>query len=352
MKEETASTNTIETLSRELSELAPDTPNAERIALHQLIAEGYAEQSKFPFAAPELERAIELALADNKDNAERHELLGNLYFQLALYQSRSLETEKAEETAQKAIDAYTAANAETHYAKAYRRLGAIQFENDKFEQAHDNLHLALQWAEKMDNNAIRAGAYLTLAEMLSLQQQHTDALTCYQNAAALFDIQENYTDAGTALQGCARIWIQYGKHAEALKCYEQADKGYLQNPNLNEERAVNQMLIARLHEAKDRLDPAVTHFLVAAQCFEQANNPYETANCHIHIGVLYKDHKQWDNSLKAYQNALSAAQQADDEILLASAEDGIEHAKEQLQKKTTQPEKSSLFGKIKKTLFG
>lgn len=341
---------------------APDWSSV--ITLNRDLAEAYAGQTKFGKAVACLEAAMEASDKKTQDRQEldRDELLekAEINFQLALYYDRTNETEKALDAAQKAVAGYQACEAENEYPKAYRRLGAIQIELGEADEGLNNLDIALDWAENNNDNVMRAGIYITLAEALNYFKSPDDSYKYYQMAVDLYESEEQWGDAASTYQSIGRLLHNYGSNIKSMEMYKKAATCYEKADNLDEETGLNYMLLARLLESMGRNDEAVAYYEKAAPRFLKAENHFETANCYIQVAALYQEKKDWVSVAAAYQNALPHAEYAADDMLLGTIHDGIAHAEEEAQKvqrkssgnrSADNNETGGFLGKIKK-IFG
>ncbi len=335
------------------------------IALNQKLAGEYAKESKFGKSVACLEAALEAAeqeaqqQPDNNDNPSDLDAVrqkADIYFQLALYYDRVNEGEKALHAAEKALELFQSCEAESDYPKTYRRLGAIQIELGQPDEGFNNLDIALDWAEKNGDNLLRAGIYVTLAEALNHFKSPDDSYKYYQMAAGLYENEEEWNEAAINYQSIGRLLHNYGNNKKAIEMYKKSAECYENADGFDEEKGLNYMLLARILESVSRNEEATKYYEKAVPCFIKAENHFETANCYIQSAILYQEKKQWANVLDTYQKALPYAEYSADEMLLGTIHDGIEHAKEEVQKRgngssNQDSDKDGFWGKMKK-IFG
>lgn len=345
-------TDHIEQLSTALAETSP-TDVSQMVALHKQISEKYVEQNKFAKAAEHLEAAI--ALLNNQADTELQR--AELYHDLALQYSHSIETERAIICSQTALELFAEKDAEQEYAKTYRRLGALYLENGEIKEGFECFEQGLAWGQQTNNPKITGDIYQTIAETYAYLQKYQEANNAYMNAIRLYEPIADYKQIAISRQGIGRMLMQHGKHAQAIEQYEIATQNLLKHDGSEEELGFNHNLIAKIYEAKSNANEAIKNYLIAAEYLGQSTNKFEEVNAYIQVAALYEEAKKWENALDTYQKTLPKAQDVADEMQTAIVTEGIKHCQKMIEKQANKPNSNNetasngLFGKIKK-IFG
>jgi len=150
-------------------------------------------------------------------------------------------------------------------------IGDVLLQQRRYEQARDELAVALGLArkKKLTRDQLTAGLYLTEAQIALGRLDEAQ-----QELEALHPLLENTSSGcaqGNAMRLQANLFWQMGLHIEAMETYEHALK-LLEDPDCQYELAHTQLDLAPILHEQGQLEDAKQALSLAGQIFESINN--------------------------------------------------------------------------------
>lgn len=150
-------------------------------------------------------------------------------------------------------------------------LGACYRELERFEDARQELLLAIEGHERSGNDAGAAVSYSNYGNVLLHLGDAEGALEAYQRSASIDVRRGSPQSAATALSNAAIVYYNKGEYAEALRVLFDA-RQHLEHANLYAERAYTDLMLARTYRALGFYDRATELYRLAIESARSAND--------------------------------------------------------------------------------
>lgn len=174
---------------------------------------------------------------------------------------------------------------------------------NEHELARELLQETIENAPERDAVIAKSG----LAQFLSSDGKLDEALQTYDDCYRAFMKIDDLSNAAVILTKQAFLFQRQNKIDKAIKTAEQALKMRLKGDDFG---AIAESLrqLSSFHSSKDNLKEAIKYIQQAEAALSKTEDWAELMLVRHVTGTLYKKHKQYDEALECFQNAIDIAQ--------------------------------------------
>lgn len=195
-------------------------------------------------------------------------------------------------------------------------LGACYRELERFEEARQELLLAIEGYERSGNDAGAAVSHSNYGNVLLHLGDAEGALEAYQRSAAIDVRRGSPQSAATALSNAAIVYYNKGKYAEALRVLFDA-RQHLEHANLHAERAYTDLMLARTYKALGFHDKAAELYRNAIDGARSANDVLTEVQAVLSLADEMREHDP-DEALRIITEVLPYAERSELAIIMTS----------------------------------
>lgn len=204
----------------------------------------------------------------------------NIYMELSSQLTRSL-PDSAVYYINEGISLANKRNLKSQEAKFYARLGNIDWNRGRLDEAREEFNIAISIYDKLSSSA----------DQNDLSKIKTALANCYNGLGIVCFLRADYTGAINYFQ------LSLTKHEEIK------NKKGMANTYNN---------IGLIHWKQENLNRAVEYFFKSLNISKELGNDREAAACLNNIAIIYKNQKKYDESLNYYNESLEILLNIDD----------------------------------------
>lgn len=200
---------------------------------------------------------------------------------------------------------------------AYRELGMVLREDNKFERAIEIHQKGISLAEQIGDtlNIVQhlnniGTNFRRLGILDEAATYHYRALTyCEEQSDTCFQAKKNRV---VSLNGIGNIQLSLGNDEAADSAFRAALHG---EEELGSElgQAINYANLGSILEKAGKIDSARIYYEHSLNCNKKAGSDVGISLCHTHFGRLYENEKQWDKAANEYRLAYMTMEGSTDE---------------------------------------
>jgi len=202
-------------------------------------------------------------------------------------------------------------------AEVHNSNGIFKYFQNELDSSIYYFEKSLQSYERIGN--VRRAAYLN-NNIGILYEQKGDFETAIKYHLASLKVKEENGDlkgVATSKFNIANIWIELGDYKKAKELYRESQKLY---EELELENEINDVIygLAAIATNQDSTHLALRYYSLALDHYKKINDQYQEMSCYNNIGQSHYTLNQLDSALYYYTEALSMANQFEDNAEVAS----------------------------------